>query len=85
MYVLSTTKLDFKSKFKSTMVQDRLESLNLFFIKQEMASNVDVHFFINGFVNQVHAIIKLLFMYLFEYWTIKSKNWSDIYSYIIIY
>lgn len=40
-----------KSKFRSTMTQDCLKSLILFFTKQEIASNIEVDLVINKFYN----------------------------------
>jgi hypothetical protein len=40
-----------KSKLRSTMAQDHLESLILLFTEEEMASNVDVDSVINEFDN----------------------------------
>jgi len=40
-----------KSKLRSTMAQDRLESLILLLTEQEMASNVEVDLVFNEFIN----------------------------------
>lgn len=50
-----------KCKFRSTMTQDRLESLILFFTEQEIA-NVDL--IINEFNSKKHMLLQICHLYI---------------------